>query len=279
MSAPVTPLRLLPVLLRAAHPEPTVAVTGLTTVLAVAVGLGVGEVLLVLGAVLSGQLAIGWANDALDAQRDRASGRTDKPVATGGVGRGTVARAAVVAAVVCVPLSLALGTRPGLLHLAVLVSGLAYDLGLKATAASWVPYAVAFGALPAVVVTTAGADPPVWLVLAGALLGVGAHVFNVLPDLEDDRATGVRGMPVLLGRTAARWTGALLLFLAAASLVLGPAGDPSATGVVVLVVSAALAVTGAVAGRDPSSRLPFLLALVAAAVDVALLADQSAALL
>src|SRR3712207_7375206 len=30
-------------------------------------------------------------------------------------------------------------------------------------------------------------------------LGVGAHLLNVLPDLEDDAATGVRGLPHVLG--------------------------------------------------------------------------------
>ena len=34
---------------------------------------------------------------------------------------------------------------------------------------------------------------------AGALLGVGAHLVNVLPDLADDEATGVRGLPHRIG--------------------------------------------------------------------------------
>ena len=39
--------------------------------------------------------------------------------------------------------------------------------------------------------------------VAGALLGVGAHLVNALPDLADDEATGVRGLPHRLGP---RWT-------------------------------------------------------------------------
>ena len=45
--------------------------------------------------------------------------------------------------------------------------------------------------------------PPPWVPVAGALLGVGAHLVNALPDLADDAATGVRGLPHRLG---ARWT-------------------------------------------------------------------------
>ena len=39
--------------------------------------------LLVTAAVLAGQLSIGWSNDLIDARRDRAVGRTDKPLAVG----------------------------------------------------------------------------------------------------------------------------------------------------------------------------------------------------
>ena len=45
-------------------------------------------------AVSTGQLSIGWSNDALDAARDRLAGRTDKPVAAGRLPRRTVAAAA-----------------------------------------------------------------------------------------------------------------------------------------------------------------------------------------
>lgn len=265
-------------LARACHPEPTAAVTAMSTVLAVAVGLGPGRVLLVAAAVLTGQLTIGWSNDLLDARRDRASGRVDKPVATGRLPVGVVLAATGIALGACVPLSLSTGLRPGGMHLGVVASGWAYNLGLKRTGASWVPYATAFGLLPAFVVVAAGGSPALWLIAAGSLLGMGAHMFNVLPDLDDDAATGVRGAPVLLGRTATRWTGALLLLAAAGALVLGPAGAPTATGVVGLAVSAVLAVAAAVAGRNPRSRAPFLLALAVAALDVALLASRSAAL-
>jgi 4-hydroxybenzoate polyprenyltransferase len=38
-----------------------------------------------------------------------------------------------------------------------------------------------------------------WLLPFGALLGIAMNVANTLPDLEADRAAGVRGRPPLLG--------------------------------------------------------------------------------
>jgi 4-hydroxybenzoate polyprenyltransferase len=261
-------------LLRACHPAPTLAVTVLSGVLAVGAGLGALRVLLVVATVLAGQLAIGWANDAIDAGRDRQVGRTDKPVASGAVALGTVQAAAGLALVAAVGLSVLVaavaGTGAAVAANLVLVGGLAYDLGVKATVWSWTPYALAVGALPAFVLLTGGLAVPVWVVLAGALLGVGAHVLNVVPDLADDAATGVRGMPHRLaesyGVRAVAPVGALLLVLASVVLALGA----PVTGVLLVglgVVVGALAVTAVVTG----GRTAFRAAMAIALVDVVLL--------
>ncbi|MGW1667157.1 UbiA family prenyltransferase, partial [Streptomyces microflavus] len=63
-------------LLLACHPVPTVAVTALVTALAAAAGRDAEGCALVGAAVLSGQLSVGWCNDAVDAARDRAAART-----------------------------------------------------------------------------------------------------------------------------------------------------------------------------------------------------------
>jgi 4-hydroxybenzoate polyprenyltransferase len=148
-------------------------------------------------------------------------------------------------------------------------SGLAYDLGVKSTAWSWLPYAVAFGSLPAV--PTLAQDPPAapawWLVAAGSLLGVGAHLVNVLPDLADDAATGVRGLPHRLGARVSRLAAAVALLGASACLLVAP---PDAGGVwqwLVLAASVVLAAVVAV-GRG---RTPFRAAMLMAVVDVVLL--------
>jgi 4-hydroxybenzoate polyprenyltransferase len=266
-------------LLRACHPQPTVAVTGLTTVLAAAAGAGPATAAILLAAVLTGQLSIGWSNDLLDVRRDAASHRRDKPLATGAVTARRVALATAGAVALTVPLSLALGPGLGALHLlAVVGGGWAYNLGLKRTPLSFLPYAVAFGALPAVAVRAAGGSAPAWLVAAGALLGMGAHLFNVLPDIDDDRATGVRGLPVLLGPGRTRVVGCALLLAAAAVLVLAPPGPPGAWAWAGLLAAAALAVGAAAIDRGGPARLPFQLALAGAAVDVVLLASGAAML-
>ncbi len=266
-------------LARACHPEPTVAVTVMVTALAVTTGHAVGGVLLVAAAVLTGQLSIGWLNDHLDAERDVVVGRRDKPVATGAVSARVVGVATVVAAVLCVPLSLASGWLAGALQLVAVAAGWAYDLGLKSTLASAVPYVVCFGLLPVFVVVSApGAPgPPWWLPVAGALLGAGAHFANVLPDLDDDAATGVRGLPHRLGAGRSRLAAAGLLLAASVVLALGVRVSP-ALAVLVPVLAVAVLTAGFVAGRRAGSRAPFRAVMLVALLDVALLVAAGPAL-
>ena len=77
--------RLLRGLVLATHAGPTVAVTTVATLLAVAAGVTPGRTVLLAVAVLAGQASIGWSNDWLDAGRDRAVARADKPVVQGTV--------------------------------------------------------------------------------------------------------------------------------------------------------------------------------------------------
>jgi 4-hydroxybenzoate polyprenyltransferase len=255
-------------------------VTGITTALAVRSGRDATGVVAVAAAVLSGQLTVGWTNDLVDRHRDRAAGRTDKPLVAGTIEPGTVRLAAWLALLACVPLSLLSGWRAGLVHLGAVAMGLAYDLRLKATAASAVPWLVAFAALPAFV--TLGLPrpvvPPWWAMAASGLLGGGAHFLNALPDLEDDSRLGVSGLPHRLGPGPTLAAGALLLSASALVLVLGPPGLP---GVGASVVGAAtLAVVGllVVAARRGRPRRAWSLVLVTAALAVGLLVARGAAL-
>lgn len=257
-------------LLRAAHLGPTVAVTAVAGMLAVAATLDALSVVLVVLAVLAGQLVIGWSNDLLDARRDTQVGRTDKPLATGELSPRSVRGALAAATLAAAALSLALGWRAGLCHLALVVgAGLAYNLRLKATAWSWLPYAVAFGSLPAVVTLAQdrSALPPWPVLLAGALLGVGAHLVNVLPDLDDDAATGIRGLPHRLGARRSQRAATAVLVLASAALVLGPAGAPETFAWAALALTAVLAAV-ALTGRR---KTPFRAAIGIALVNVVML--------
>jgi len=263
-------------LVRACHPEPAVAVTAIAGALAAGAG---APVLPVAVAFLSGQLATGWSNDWIDRDRDLLTGRADKPVASGRLAPRTVRRAAVAAAAACVPLSLALGIRPGLAHLLAVASALSYNAALKSSAGSFLPYALSFGLVPNVVVLASpgGGMAPAWATAAGALLGVGAHLANALPDLEDDVATGVTGLPHRLGRATSTALMAVLLLAATALLAYGP-GDPGALGLAALALAAVLTTCGVAMARRPGSRAAFLAALAVAVLDVGLLVARGAAL-
>jgi 4-hydroxybenzoate polyprenyltransferase len=254
-------------LVRACHPEPTAAVTVLTATL---VGASGGNPLLAGAAVLSGQLSVGWSNDWVDAARDRAVGRTDKPVVQG-LPVTTLRTAALVALVACVPLSLLMGRYAGAAHLVAVASAWSYNAKLKSTLLSFLPYALSFGLLPSVVTLTLPGHPsaPWWATAAGVLLGIGAHGANVLPDLDDDVATGVRGLPQRLGRTATTVLSGLALLGATVLLATGP--GPSVLGWTAVGVATAVFAGGLVLGRRPGSRAPFLAVILVALVDVALL--------
>ena len=268
-------------LLAAAHPLPSVAVTVLATAVSAAAGRSWWGCALVAAAVLSGQLSIGWGNDLLDRARDDAAGRRDKPLATGAVPIRTATVACALALVATVPLSLANGLAAGTAHLAGVAGGWAYNLGLKRTWASFLPYAVSFGLLTAfVTLGLPGAPAPApWVLAAGALLGVGAHFLNVVPDVAADLAAGVRGLPQRLGPTAAAVTGAALLATAAAVVVVGPGGTVPRWGWAGLALALTTAVLSGAAGMRPRpGRTPFLLGVLTAATTVGLLVARGTAL-
>jgi 4-hydroxybenzoate polyprenyltransferase len=260
-------------LARSCHPLPTVAVTAISCALAALAGDSGLRVVLVTAAVFVGQLSIGWSNDAIDAERDRHSQRADKPVAAGAVPLGVVTRAAGLALVLAIALSALLGPRAGAAALLIVAAGWAYNAGLKATLWSWVPYALAFGALPAVatLARTDHAFPAGWAVAAGALLGVAAHLANVAPDLADDAATGVRGMPHRLGRRGTSRLGPVLLAAAVVVVFVGAGSAHSWWRIVTLAVSLSAAGAAAViASRTEPGRRYFIVTLIAAGLDVLL---------
>lgn len=256
-------------LIRTCHPGPTLAVTVLAGAFAVSTDLDPGRVVLVAAAVLAGQLSIGWGNDLLDARRDRAVRRADKPLATGELREATARMACALAIAATVLLSLACGVAAGLVHLGCVAAGWAYNLGIKATALSWAPYAVAFGGLPVFVgLADPGAGPPPWWIsAAAALLGVGAHLVNVLPDLAEDEATGVRGLAHRVGHRAASLLAVASLTAATIIIALGTSTVPAAVLAIALAAVAVLAGTALLA----RGRSPFRASIGIAIIDVLLL--------
>ncbi|WP_212987883.1 UbiA family prenyltransferase [Actinoplanes auranticolor] len=260
-------------LLKASHPEPGGAVTLAMTLLALGVGHRGWSVLGVAAAIGATQLSVGWVNDWLDADRDRVAGRTDKPVASGVVSRRTVGLAGLVASLAVPLLGLPFGPAAAICVTLVGIFALLYDWPLKSTPLSVLPYLVAFGLMPAFVVLALPGHPwpPAWLVAAGALLGGGAHFANVLPDLADDAATGVVGLPHRLGATGSQFAAAGLLLAATLTLVFGPDGAPSWPGLAVAAAAAVVLPLGWYAGQRALRRGTRQVAMFRSVIVVALL--------
>jgi 4-hydroxybenzoate polyprenyltransferase len=245
------------------------------TLLAIGVGHRGWSILGVCAAVAATQLSVGWVNDWLDADRDRAAGRRDKPVVSGMVSRRAVGIAGLIASLAIPFLGLPFGVAATVCITLVGVFALLYDWPLKSTPLSVVPYLVAFGLLPAFVVLALPGSPlpPAWLVAAGALLGGGAHFANVLPDLADDAATGVRGLPHRIGAAGSAAAAALLLLAATLTLVFGPPGPPSWAGIAAAAVAVVVLPMGWYAARRARGRrvAMFRAVIVVALIDVLLL--------
>jgi len=263
------PLRAL---IGSGHPKPVLAMTVLCSAMAVTTGRDLPGVVVVAAAVLTGQLSIGWLNDLCDAERDRDTGRADKPLALGAVSTRAVRVAAVTAGLACIPLSLASGILAGSLHLITIAAGWAYDLRLKASSASVLAFVVAMSLSPLFVVygLPGSPHPPWWLPAVTTLLGCGAHFGNVLRDLDDDLATGVRGLPQRLGTRTSRIAAVVLTFGAVVLLAV-TAPLPTAVALGAPLIALLILAAGFLSGAGPRSQRPFQAVSVVGLLTVGLL--------
>lgn len=253
------------------HPGPTVVVTALAGALGVAVGLEPARLALLIAAVFAGQLSVGISNDALDAPRDRAVGRKDKPIARGDATVRQAWAAASVALGVALALSAVLGWRMLAAHALMLGGAWAYNAGLKATAASLVPFLVSFGIFPSLAPLSA-ADPAFaqwWAWIAGAALGTAFHLTNVLPDLDDDARTGVRGLPHRLRARTSALLACVAVLAGAAAVLFGPvegdlSGVPPAAWVFFALVVVVVVAVVVLAFVRPTGRVLHRLVMLAA---------------
>lgn len=267
------------------HPGPTLVVTALAFALGLSIGLEPWRLTLLTVAVFAGQLSVGISNDVLDAARDRAVGRVDKPIARGDVSERTAWVAASVTLVAALGLSAPLGWRMLAAHAVFLGSAWAYNAGMKSTALSLVPFLVGFGIFPSLA-TLSAADPafaPGWAWIAGAALGAAVHLTNVLPDIADDERTGVRGLPHRLGARASAVIAALAVVGGAVAALLGTAGgELSAVSPVSWVFFVAVVVVALVtvvrALARPPGRVLFRLVMLAALLLAAQLVASGTAL-
>ena len=189
------------VFLRAAHFGPTLMVTTITFVLALS-QFSLIDALRVAIAIFAGQLVVGWSNDLIDAPLDIAAQRTKKPIVGREINIDQLRKSIVFALLAALLLSLLspLGLIGTLIHFLGLLSATLYNLKLKSTILSPLPFIVSFGALPWAIYLPTGNKPPLWLFIDFMLISVAFHFFNVLKDFQWDINQGILGLPQRLGR-------------------------------------------------------------------------------
>jgi 4-hydroxybenzoate polyprenyltransferase len=261
-------------LLAATHFIPSVAVTLFACLFAIGLGVSGGDLVLIAAAVLMQQFSVGLSNDWLDYERDSLTNRSDKPVVVKRVSIALVRNASIVSAAIAAVLAGFLGIAAGLWMLGMLAAGWAYNLGLKASVLSVIPYAVGFGILPSFV-SLALSEPrlaPWWVSLVAALLGVAAHFANALPDLLDDHVTGVVSLPHRLGRKLSALAISVTAISATALIISQSPELPAAAGWIGFIVTLCLAfVASLLSLKAKPPRIIFPLLILAALVNVILL--------
>jgi 4-hydroxybenzoate polyprenyltransferase len=143
-------------------------------------------------AMLGAQLVIGAVNEVADLPFD-AVGQPWKPLPAGDVSVNGAKAMAGAGLLLALLFGLSLGLPAfGLLMLGTSL-GLAYDLWLKRTLWSWLPYMLALPLLPIWVFTALGRPEPRLFLLypLGALATIGIHFAQALPDVAIDRAAAV----------------------------------------------------------------------------------------
>ncbi|MEX2159840.1 MAG: UbiA family prenyltransferase [Dehalococcoidia bacterium] len=193
---------------RVIHPFPVAlnvaATIGLATI--ANEGIPAGSTLVRLaGAMFCAQAAIGASNDYCDRDLD-AETKPYKPIVQGLLEPRTAlllaGGAALVAGVLAAtfgPLSLAVGAIG-------LAAGLAYNVRLKRSILSPVPFMIALPALPFWVWVSLDrfSSELWWLIPFAPLAGLAVHLSNTLPDIAADRRAGVRGLAHTIGADATR---------------------------------------------------------------------------
>jgi 4-hydroxybenzoate polyprenyltransferase len=172
--------------------------------------------------VFTGQLVVGWSNDLYDFADDQKHQRLNKPLVSGVITEKYLRSWLIF----MVPFSFVvnllgpLGFKGGLLYWLGIGCGVAYNFYFKFTFLSPLPFAVAFAILPSCIAISKDVTPPLWMWLGGALLGCAAHFVNVLKDLDQDRASEIKGLPQIVGKKASIAIAAVLSVIALVVLVI-----------------------------------------------------------
>ena len=207
-------------LLKAAHFGPTLIVTSISF------GLSTyywweGPAYVIAFGVFTGQLVVGWSNDLYDYDDDLKHQRIKKPLVSGLITQQYLQKWLRFMLTFSFVANLLgpLGIKGGLVYMLGIACGVAYNFYFKFNFLSPLPFAIAFAALPSSVVISKELNPPLWMLLGGALFGMAAHFINVIKDIDQDQASGIKGLPQRLGKRNSIVAAAVLIALGIANLI------------------------------------------------------------
>ena len=205
--------------LKASHFGPTLIVTTISWIVANYYWWE-GPAYVIAFGVFTGQLIVGWSNDLYDYEDDLKHNRQNKPLVAGVITSSYLLKWLRF----MVPFSFLanllgpLGFKGGLVYMFGVSMGVAYNFYFKYNAFSWLPYALAFAALPSCVVISKSLHVPVWMWLGGAIFGTAAHFINVIKDMDQDRLSGIGGLPQRIGKANSIVAAAVLIAVGAATV-------------------------------------------------------------
>ena len=201
--------------LKAAHFGPTMLITAISFVLGAQLWWE-GPAYVIAFTVFLGQLIIGWSNDLYDYQDDLKHNRTNKPLVAGTITPENLRKTTFIFIPIAVIANLIgpLGLKGGSVYLLGVGCGIAYNFYFKFSPLSPLPYAIALAALPASLYYAVDRTPPLWVLAAGSLLGVGFHFLNVLKDIEKDQSSSIKGLPQIVGKRASAVIALVLIVIA-----------------------------------------------------------------
>lgn len=208
-------------LAKASHFGPSILVTSLSYFFAQLYWQPGSALIIALG-FFSGQLIVGWSNDLIDYADDLSHQRVNKPLVAGLITRKFLQSWLVLMIPIALVINLfgPLGFVGGGLSIFAIVWALGYNFYFKFNIFSPLPYAVAFAILPSCMAYSQDKTPPTWMWLGGALFGMAAHFLNVLKDMDQDHASGIKGLPQRCGKTGSIIAATILIALGVTLLLL-----------------------------------------------------------
>lgn len=213
-----------------------------------------GRFWLLLAGMLGGQVAIGATNEWYDRQAD-AIDKPHRPIPSGLVPPAGALALAAAGLLVMTVAGLALGAWGFVLLVVMIGAGLIYNVRLKRTPFSWLPYLVALPLVPtwAWVVLDEFQPGLLWIYPLGALFVLAIHLAQIHSDIGADSARGEQGIGVVLGQ---RGTEALIWLAAFGStLAVAIGGWLIGTRPLAVLVAAGIVAVILIASRLAGSKV------------------------